>query len=195
MSVLTVAVNDYAAASSLGWLDLDGDASERVAALLRSLEEPGTIDALGLGSIRDAFSDMLTPGTSTVQTRLRYFISQTGEVDRHENHQQHDDRRVDRDHRPLPTVVCTMEPPDAHNVGDDRRQTHRNTDHGTDPGTEADQRKNERNQHIGEAAAHSGDQDRPRECAFSRAGVGGRLEAGRRSCIRHCLDGTRQGNR
>ena len=42
--------------------------------LLRSLEEPGTIDALGLGSIRDAFSDMLTPGTSTVQTRLRYFI-------------------------------------------------------------------------------------------------------------------------
>ena len=29
---------------------------------------------LGLGSIRDAFSDMLCPGTSTVQTRLRYFI-------------------------------------------------------------------------------------------------------------------------
>ena len=71
---LTVAVNDYAPASSLGWLDLDGAASERVATLLRSLEEPGTIDALGLGSIRDAFSDMLTPGTSTVQTRLRYFV-------------------------------------------------------------------------------------------------------------------------
>lgn len=67
-------MNDYAPASSLGWLDLDGAASERVATLLRSLEEPGTIDALGLGSIRDAFSDMLTPGTSTVQTRLRYFI-------------------------------------------------------------------------------------------------------------------------
>ena len=58
----------------MGWLDLDGAASERVATLLRSLEEPGTIDSLGLGSIRDAFSDMLTPGTSTVQTRLRYFI-------------------------------------------------------------------------------------------------------------------------
>ena len=64
----------YAPASSLGWLDLDTAASERVATLLRSLEEPATLDVLGLGSIRDAFSDMLTPGTSTVQTRLRYFI-------------------------------------------------------------------------------------------------------------------------
>lgn len=67
-------MNDYAPASSLGWLDLDTVASERVASLLRSLEEPGTIDALGLGSIRDTFSELLTPGTSTVQTRLRYFI-------------------------------------------------------------------------------------------------------------------------
>lgn len=64
----------YAPASSLGWLDLDTAASERVATLLRSLEEPGTIDTLGLGPIRDALSEMLTPGTSTVQTRLRYFI-------------------------------------------------------------------------------------------------------------------------
>lgn len=67
-------MNDYAPASSLGWLDLDTAASERVSTLLRSLEEPSTLDVLGLGSIRDAFSDMLTPGTSTVQTRLRYFI-------------------------------------------------------------------------------------------------------------------------
>lgn len=64
----------YAPASSLGWLDLDEAASERVAALLRSLEEPGTLDELGLGTVRDAFSDLLSPGTSTVQTRLRYFI-------------------------------------------------------------------------------------------------------------------------
>ena len=67
-------MSDYAPESSLGWLDLDAAASERVSTLLRSLEEPGTIDVLGLGPIRDAFSDMLTPGTSTVQTRVRYFI-------------------------------------------------------------------------------------------------------------------------
>ena len=67
-------MNAYAPASSLGWLDLDAAASERVGTLLRSLEEPATLDVLGLGSVRDAFSDMLSPGTSTIQTRLRYFI-------------------------------------------------------------------------------------------------------------------------
>lgn len=64
----------YAPASSVGWLDFDAAASDRVATLLRSLEEPGTLDDLGLGSVRDAFSEMLSPGTSTNQTRLRYFV-------------------------------------------------------------------------------------------------------------------------
>ncbi len=64
----------YVPESSLGWLDLDAAASERVGTLLRSLEESTTLDVLGLGTIRDAFSDMLSPGTSTIQTRLRYFI-------------------------------------------------------------------------------------------------------------------------
>ncbi len=67
-------MNDYAPASSLGWLDFDAAASERVSTLLRSLEEPSTLDILGLGTIRDALADMLSPGTSTVHTRLRYFI-------------------------------------------------------------------------------------------------------------------------
>lgn len=67
-------MTDYMPDSSLGWLNFDAAASERVATLLKSLEEPSTLDVLGLGSIRDAFADMLSPGTSTVQTRLRYFI-------------------------------------------------------------------------------------------------------------------------
>ena len=67
-------MNDYVPVSTLGWLDLDTAASERVATLLRSLQEPSTLDVLGLGTIRDALADMLSPGTSTVQTRLRYFI-------------------------------------------------------------------------------------------------------------------------
>ena len=67
-------MSSYAPASSLGWLDLDAAASERVGTLLRSLEEPGTLDPLGLGSVRDTFSAMLSPGTSTIQTRLRYFV-------------------------------------------------------------------------------------------------------------------------
>lgn len=67
-------MSTYAPTSSLGWLDLDAAASERVGTLLRSLEEPGTLDAIGLGSVRDAFSSLLSPGTSTIQTRLRYFV-------------------------------------------------------------------------------------------------------------------------
>lgn len=64
----------YRAESSFGWLDLDAAASERVSTLMRALEEPGTLDPLGLGSVRDAFSALLAPGTSTIQTRLRYFL-------------------------------------------------------------------------------------------------------------------------
>ena len=64
----------YAPASSLGWLDFDDGARDKVAETLRALDEPSTLDVLGLGTIRDAFADMLSPGTSTVQTRLRYFL-------------------------------------------------------------------------------------------------------------------------
>lgn len=36
--------------------------------------EDDTRDELGIGAIRDAFSDLLFPGTSTIQTRARYFL-------------------------------------------------------------------------------------------------------------------------
>lgn len=39
------------------------------------LSEPGTLDELGIGQIRDAFSDVLFPGISTIQTRAKYFIT------------------------------------------------------------------------------------------------------------------------
>lgn len=73
---LTTEANDpiYLPESSFGWLDFDSAASQRVATLMRALEEPGTLDPIGLGAVRDAFSEMLAPGTSTIQTRLRYFI-------------------------------------------------------------------------------------------------------------------------
>jgi len=37
-------------------------------------EEKDTRDELGIGSIRDAFADELFPGTSVIQTRLRYTL-------------------------------------------------------------------------------------------------------------------------
>jgi len=65
---------EYVPQSRLGWLDLDDEASRRIGEALKALDEPGTLDPIGLGSVRDAFADALAPGTSTIQTRLRYFL-------------------------------------------------------------------------------------------------------------------------
>ena len=37
-------------------------------------KEKGTRDEMGIGSVRDAFADLFFPGTSTIQTRARYFL-------------------------------------------------------------------------------------------------------------------------
>jgi hypothetical protein len=39
-----------------------------------AFREHDTRDELGIGSVRDAFADMLFPGTSTIMTRARYFL-------------------------------------------------------------------------------------------------------------------------
>jgi hypothetical protein len=67
-------MTNYQAQSTVGWLDLNDDAARKMSETLRALDEPSTLDPLGLGSIRDAFSDLIAPGTSTIHTRLRYFL-------------------------------------------------------------------------------------------------------------------------
>ena len=58
--------------ASLAWLDHDGAAHERSLRLLALFKEKESRDELGVGGIRDAIADRLFPGTSTIQTRLRY---------------------------------------------------------------------------------------------------------------------------
>lgn len=41
---------------------------------LLNAEEQGVVDELGIGAVRDAFADYFFPGTSTVQTRAKYFL-------------------------------------------------------------------------------------------------------------------------
>lgn len=60
--------------ATLNWLDVSAEQQRRVRELIRLFEEPGTRDEIGVGQVRDAFSDLLFPGTSTVQTRARYFL-------------------------------------------------------------------------------------------------------------------------
>ncbi len=60
--------------SSLTWLDHDAAAADRSLRLLSFFKQPESRDELGIGGIRDAISDQLFPGTSTIQTRLRYMF-------------------------------------------------------------------------------------------------------------------------
>lgn len=60
--------------SSLTWLDHDEAARERSQRLLQTFRESETRDELGIGAIRDAIADQLFPGTSVIQTRLRYML-------------------------------------------------------------------------------------------------------------------------
>ena len=60
--------------STLSWLDSSEHERRSVVELVSALNEPGTLDELGIGTIRDTIADTLFPGTSTIQTRARYFL-------------------------------------------------------------------------------------------------------------------------
>ena len=59
---------------SLTWIDHDSTVRERSLQIIGLFRERDSRDELGLGAIRDSFSDKLFPGTSTIQTRLRYML-------------------------------------------------------------------------------------------------------------------------
>jgi hypothetical protein len=60
--------------SALTWLDFSADEQRRTREILRLFEETESRDELGIGQVRDAFSDLLFPGTSVLLTRARYFL-------------------------------------------------------------------------------------------------------------------------
>jgi len=61
--------------SLLAWLDHDEDDRRRIREVIDTVfSETDTRDELGIGGVRDAFSQLLFPGTSTIQTRARYFL-------------------------------------------------------------------------------------------------------------------------
>jgi hypothetical protein len=60
--------------SGFGWVDFAEDDRQKMLEVVRLFHEPETRDELGIGVIRDAFSDYLFPGTGTVQTRAKYFL-------------------------------------------------------------------------------------------------------------------------
>lgn len=58
----------------IGWIDFSKEDREKVLDVINLLQEQGAVDELGIGQIRDAFANRFFPGTSTVQTRAKYFF-------------------------------------------------------------------------------------------------------------------------
>lgn len=58
----------------LGWIDFSKEEREKVLDVINLLSEEGAVDELGIGIIRDSFANAFFPGTSTVQTRAKYFL-------------------------------------------------------------------------------------------------------------------------
>ncbi|MGA8429249.1 MAG: DUF6361 family protein [Candidatus Sulfotelmatobacter sp.] len=60
--------------ASLTWLDYDSAERDRMNRILALFRERDTRDELGVGVIRDLLADEFFPGTSTIQTRMRYML-------------------------------------------------------------------------------------------------------------------------
>jgi hypothetical protein len=60
--------------SALTWLAYSDHDRQKMMNAIQLFREPGTLGELGIGTVRDAFADRLFPGTSTIQTRARYYF-------------------------------------------------------------------------------------------------------------------------
>lgn len=58
----------------LAWLDSSEHERRRALDVIDLFSQTETVDELGLGTVRDTIADVLSPGTSTIQTRGRYFF-------------------------------------------------------------------------------------------------------------------------
>ena len=58
----------------LGWIDFSKSERNKVLGVLDLLMESGTLDELGIAPVRDGFANLFFPGTSTIQTRAKYFL-------------------------------------------------------------------------------------------------------------------------
>ena len=61
-------------ASSFAWLDYCESERRKALDLIHAFRDQGTLDELGIGTTRDALSDLLFPGTSNIQTRAKYHL-------------------------------------------------------------------------------------------------------------------------
>ena len=58
--------------STFSWVDFEEKDRQKMLEVIKMFQETDTRDELGIGTIRDTFSEMLFPGTNTIQTRVKY---------------------------------------------------------------------------------------------------------------------------
>lgn len=58
----------------IGFVSFNQEALNRANKVMKLLQGQGAIDELGLGRIRDAFSNTMFPGMSVLQTHAKYFV-------------------------------------------------------------------------------------------------------------------------
>ena len=67
-------MSNYQPTSSLGWIDFSDTDKQKVMKVIEMLQPDGTVDELGVGVIRNALSDAMFPGITTIMTRAKYFF-------------------------------------------------------------------------------------------------------------------------
>jgi hypothetical protein len=60
--------------SAISWLDFSEEDQRSAREILQLFTQPGSVDELGIGPVRDALSDAMFPGTSVLHTRARYLL-------------------------------------------------------------------------------------------------------------------------
>lgn len=60
--------------STIAWLDTSREEQRRMREVINLFAQTESRDELGIGQVRDGFSDRLFPGTSTLHTRARYLL-------------------------------------------------------------------------------------------------------------------------
>ena len=69
-----MAKNTKTTSFNLGWVFISNEERRKTAEVLAKLSGQEAVDELGIGRIRDYFSEKLFPGFSTAQKRVKYFI-------------------------------------------------------------------------------------------------------------------------
>lgn len=75
--------------SSFKWVDFAEDDRQKMMEILHLFSVKEIREELGIGTVRDAFSDILFPGTSTLHTRAKYMLFVPWLFMKHERKQTH----------------------------------------------------------------------------------------------------------